>query len=501
MATYAKIRRMHLRDGLSISDISRRTSLSRNTVKRYLRAPATSELRYQRESPPTKLTPFEPQLIRALQTDAHRPRKERRTAVVLFAELKAGGFDGDYSRVTEFIRSWRREGSGPSTKGAFVPLQFALGEAFQFDWSEESLLVGGIHRKIMLAHMKLCASRAFALAAYPSQSHEMLFDAHTRGFQMLGGVAKRGIYDNMRTAVDRVLPGKERIVNARFHAMTAHYLFDADFCNVASGWEKGIVEKNVQDRRRQLWQDVRREKFASFGELNAWLEQQCRKSWEDMRHPDYPEFTLADVLQEEQARLMPFPGAFDGYVEVLSRVSSTCLVTFQRNRYSVPCQLANQVVSTRVYPDRIIIYADQEALASHPRCFDRDQVRYDWLHYLPLVERKPGVLRNGAPFAEMPEPLQALRREFLRHPGGDRVMAKVLAYIPTHGLEEVCVAVSLALESGTANPDHVLNVLGRLRAPPPPKTLDTALQITEAPVANSGRYDTLRDATEVTHED
>lgn len=451
MATYAKIRRLHFRDGLSISDIARRTSHSRNTIKRYLKAPATSELRYQRATVPTKLTPFEPQLVRALQTDAHRPRKERRTAMVLFAELKAAGFDDDYSRVTEFIRAWRREGAGPSAKGAFVPLQFALGEAFQFDWSEESLLIGGI-------------------------------------------------YDNMRTAVDRVLPGKERIVNARFHAMTAHYLFDADFCNVASGWEKGVVEKNVQDRRRQLWQDARREKFASFGELNAWLEQQCRKSWGDMHHPDYPELTLADVLQEEQARLMPFPGAFDGYVEVLSRVSSTCLVTFQRNRYSVPCQLANQVVSTRVYPDRIVVHADQEAVASHARCFGRDQVSYDWLHYLPLVERKSGVLRNGAPFAEMPEPLQALRREFLRHPGGDRVMAKVLNFIPTHGLEEVCVAVGMALASGTANPEHVLNVLGRLRAPPPPETLDTALRITEVPVANSGRYDTLRGTAGVAHE-
>lgn len=261
MATYAKIRRMFFRDKLSISEISRRTSLTRNTIKKWLNNPTSSEPRYQRKSAETKLTPFVPQLLKALQTDAHRPKKDRRTARALFQELVTAGFVGDYSRVTEFIRQWRFETMGPSLKSAFVPLKFALGEAFQFDWSEESLLIGSIHRKVLLAHMKLCASKAFALAAYPSQSHEMLFDAHTRCFQMLGGVPTRGIYDapqevplgdNMKTAVDKVLPGKERVVNARFHAMTAHYLFDADFCNVASGWEKGVVEKNVQDRRCQL---------------------------------------------------------------------------------------------------------------------------------------------------------------------------------------------------------------------------------------------------------
>jgi transposase len=96
---------------------------------------------------------------------------------------------------------------------------------------------------MQVSHMKLCASRAFWLVAYPSQGHEMLFDAHTRSFNALGGVARRGIYDTMRTAVDRVGRGKTRTVNARFAAMCAHYLFNPDFCNVASGWEKGVVEK------------------------------------------------------------------------------------------------------------------------------------------------------------------------------------------------------------------------------------------------------------------
>jgi hypothetical protein len=190
MALMGKIRGMYLRDKKSISEIARLTSLSRNTIKRWLR--------------------------------------------------------------TDFIREWRLAEGKTFSTNAFVPLTFGLGEAFQFDWSEEPLVVGGIYRRLQVSHLKLCASRAFWLVAYPSQGHEMLFDAHTRSFTALGGVPRRGIYDNMKTAVDKVKKGKGRTVNARFAVMCAHYLFDADFCNVASGWEKGVVEKNVQDSRRRI---------------------------------------------------------------------------------------------------------------------------------------------------------------------------------------------------------------------------------------------------------
>ena len=146
-------------------------------------------------------------------------------------------------------------------------------------------MVGGIYYRAQVAHMKLCASRAFWLVAYPSQGHEMLFDAHTRSFAALGGIARRGIYDNMKTAVDKVKKGKGRVVNARFAVMCAHYLFDADFCNVASGWEKGVVEKNVQDSRRRIWIEAGKQRFSSFVELNAWLGARCRALWERNRAP------------------------------------------------------------------------------------------------------------------------------------------------------------------------------------------------------------------------
>lgn len=494
MAMYAKVRRLRFRDGLSISEIARRTSLSRNTIKTWLRdESARSEMKYRRPGGRTKLDAHADWLRQALESDAHRPRRDRRTGRVLLAQLRERGYAGGYSRVTDFIREWRQAAGAVTARAAYVPLSFSWGEAFQFDWSEEHLVIGGIWRKIQLAHMKLCASRAFWLVAYPSQSHEMLFDAHTRGFVGLGGVARRGIYDNMKTAVDRVPGrGKARIVNARFAAMTAHYLFDADFCNVASGWEKGRVEKGVQDARRRIWQSASTQRFASFAELNVWLATQCVAA-RSAAHPEFPGMTIQDAWEQEQPELMPVPTVFDGYVELPARVSSTSLVSVARNRYSVPCAWAGHRVSVRLYPERVVIVADQQIIAEHARASDRDHVVYDWQHYVPLVERKPGALRNGAPFADLPEPLQKLRRSLLRHAGGDRVMAQVLSTVPTHGLEAVLVAVELVLESGRPSAEHVLNVLARLKDGPAPTTVETGLTISTAPIADTERYDRLRE--------
>ncbi len=150
----------------------------------------------------------------------------------------------------------------------------------------------------------------------------MLFDAHWHGFRVFGGVPERGIYDNMRTAVDRVGRGKERQVNMRFLAMANHYVFEAAFCNPAAGWEKGQVEKNVQDARHRLWQLM--PSFPDLAALNDWLEQRCVALWTEIPHAALPG-SVADVWAAEQAALMPLPPAFDGFVELSKRVSPTCL--------------------------------------------------------------------------------------------------------------------------------------------------------------------------------
>ncbi len=493
MAIYAKIRRMYFRENQSISEIARKTSLSRNTVKRWLRAPDGTETKYRRNQAKKIIKPFEPWLLQALKADSHRPKRDRRTAKMLFEAMQKQGFTGSYSRVSEFVRACREQGEVVTVKSAFVPLKFQLGEAFQFDWSEESLVIGGLLRKVLAAHTKLCASRAFILSAHSGQSHEMLFDAHNRAFTVLGGVARRGIYDNMKTAVDKVSKGNGRIVNTRFYAMVAHNVFEADFCNVASGWEKGIVEKNVQDARRRIWIEARQEKFSSFEELNIWLEARCRALWSEIEHPEYAGITLADALEQERGYLMPMPTLFDGYVETTGRVTSTCLVSVDRNRYSVPCHLANRMISIHLYADRVAFYDDTGHVASHRRLLDRDQTSYDWLHYVPLIERKPGALRNGAPFLDMPPSLVKLQAALLRRERqeGHRIMSKVLATVPVYGLESVLVAVELVLESGIHSAEHVLNVLARLKQTPMPAQVETSLMLNEEPLADTARYDSL----------
>lgn len=499
MSMYAKVRRLRLREGLSISEIARRTSLSRNTIKTWLREPAPrTQMAYQRPPGPKVLEGFTAWLDQAVKTDENRPRKERRTARRLYEQLQEQGFTGHYCRVTEYLRAQRAAAGSVTARSAYVPLQFGWGEAFQFDWSEEGLVIGGIWRKVMVAHMKLCASRAFWLVAYPGQGHEMLFDAHLRCLTGLGGVPRRGIYDNMKTAVDKTpRPDRARKVNNRFLAMATHYLFEPDFCNVASGWEKGRVEKGVLDGRRRIWQRAQEQRWTSFAELNVWLATQCTQGWA-APHPDCRDMSIAEARALELPELMPVPSAFDGYVEAEARVSSTCLVTVARNRYSVPCALAGHRVVVHLYPERVAVVANGKVVAEHGRVLDRDRVVYDWRHYVPLIERKPGALRNGAPFVDLPEPLRQLSRHLLRRAGGDRVMAQVLAAVPRFGLEAVLVAVELALESGRPSAEHVLNLLARLHEGPPPERVETALTVTTAPLADTARYDHLR--PEVAHD-
>ena len=499
----AKIRRMHFRDHLPLREISRQTGLSRNTIRQWLRQPEMKEPAYPARNSASILDPYKDQLITWIKSDSHRPKRDRRTGKVLFQLLQAQGYPGGYGRVALFIRRWREEEAAAPHRHAYVPMRFAPGEAFQFDWSCEYATIGGIRRRLEVAHIKLAHSRVFLVVAYPLQSHEMLFDAHARAFAAFGGVPRRGIYDNMKTAVDKVGRGKERTVNARFQAMCGHYLFEPEFCNRAAGWEKGIVEKNVQDRRRQLWAGVTARHWPSLQELNTWLASECRAAWAGMRHPDCPELTLASVLDDEQPHLMPAPKPFDGYIEQAVRVSPTALVHYQRNRYSVPAEHAHHVISLRVYPWEIVLVADNREIARHARRFERHQTVYDWRHYIGVVQRKPGALRNGAPFDDMPEALQILQRHLLRHEGGDRVMAQVLAAVASQGLEAVLVAVELALESGNISGEHVLNVVARLQSPAlPPTSITSHLQLNEEPQANVQRYDHLRQTTvEVDHVD
>lgn len=493
------IRRWHGRDKLSMREIARRTGLSRNTIRKYL---ASGEVQptYPPRKTTSKLDPYAEMLSSWLLRESKRNRKRRRNLKQLHRDLVALGFDGSYDRVAAFARDWRqreREKANRASRGAFVPLVFAPGEAFQFDWSEDFFRIGGKSTKVQVAHFKLCHSRAFFLRAYLTQTHEMLFDAHNHAFRALGGVPERGIYDNMKTAVDKVGRGKQRQVNARFKAMASHFLFEAEFCNPAAGWEKGQVEKNVRDARHRLLQDA--PDFADLNALNAWLEARCPALWAETAHPEQRHRTIAEVHADEQGTLMAVPPPFDGFIEHTKRVSPTCLVIFEHNRYSVPAAFANRVVSLRAYAERIVLVAEAEVVAEHARVFNRGkgagQTIYDWRHYLAVVQRKPGALRNGAPFTKLPPSFRRLRQALMKREGGDREMADILALVLHHDETLVEQAVAEALDSQVLSRVHIVNRLSRLLDAPRPGVLTPppALTLREEPIANTARYDGLRE--------
>ena len=467
MELLSVIRRWHYRDHFSIREISRRTGLSRNTVRKYLRSDSV-EPKFNIPDRPSKLDPYADKLSQMLRQEAGKSRKQKRTIKQLHADLTALGYDGSYNRVAAFARDW---------KAARQREQKTAAAAFSCRWrswpARRSSSTGrktgrssrGERTKLQVAHFKLSYSRAFILRAYPQQTHEMLFDAHNHAFRVLGGVPRRGIYDNMRTAVDKIGRGKERQVNARFSAMVSHFLFEAEFCNPASGWEKGQIEKNVQDARHRLWQPT--PSFPSLAALNDWLETRCRELWAQTPHGSQPG-SIADAWAEEARHLMQLPRPFDGFVEYAKRVSPTCLVHLERNRYSVPASFANRPVSVRVYPERIVVAAEGQIVCEHARVFARSHERkstttvYDWRHYLAVIQRKPGALRNGAPFAELPPAFRALQQRMLKTPGGDREMVEILALVLQHDEQAVLAAVELALEAGAPTKTHILNLLHRL---------------------------------------
>ena len=247
---------------------------------------------------------------------------------------------------------------------------------------------------------------------------------------------------------------------------------------------------------------------ADLGGLNAWLEQRCIELWAQIPHGGLPG-TVADVWADERANLMPLSRPFDGFVEYAKRVSQTCLVHLERTRYSVPASFANRPVSVRVYPERVVVAAEGQIVCEHVRVFARSHDRkssatvYDWRHYLAVLQRKPGALRNGAPFTEMPPAFRALQQRMLKTPGGDREMVEILALVLQHDEQAVLAAVELALDAGAPTKTHILNLLHRLvdgkPLDAPPVKPPGALTLTTEPQANVERYDALRKARETRH--
>jgi hypothetical protein len=316
-------------------------------------------------------------------------------------------------------------------------MSFAPGEAYQFDWSHEEITLQGLPLSIKAAHMKLSHSRMPFVRAFPRETQEMVFDAHDKAFAFYGGVCRRGIYDNMKTAVDAIFVGKARQYNRRFLQMCSHHLIEPVACTPASGWEKGQVENQVGNLRDVMFRPKPR--VNSLTELNAWLEDQCIAYAKRTRHPEFRDKMIWDVFEAERASLMAYRSPFDGFAEKAVRASTTCLIMVDRNRYSVNAKAAGRMVLVRTHAERVCVWLDDELVADHPRSFKREQVIYDPWHYLPVLIRKPGALRNGTPFQnwDLPPGLTQARKNLDRHPDADRQFVKILGAVLDYGIEAV----------------------------------------------------------------
>jgi transposase len=253
-----------------------------------------------------RIGPWKDNLDRLLEENAAKPNRERLTLIRLFEQLRGLGYEGGYDAVRRYARSWARYRT-TTPSAAFVPLSFAPGEAYQFDWSHEVVVISGATVTVKVAQVRLCHSRMLFVRVYPRETQEMVFDAHDRAFAFFRGACTRGIYDNMKTAVDAIFVGRERAYNRRFLQMCSHYLVEPVACTPASGWEKGQVENQVGLVRERFF--TPRLKVKSYDELNAWLLDQCVAYARAHRHPEVRDRTIWEMFETERPNLVPYAGA------------------------------------------------------------------------------------------------------------------------------------------------------------------------------------------------
>src|ERR1700732_1027514 len=484
--TIAKIRRAYFAQKKPIKGICREFRLSRKVGRKVIRSGAPAFLYWRGRQPLPRIDPWRDRLDGLLLANEGKPARERLTLIRIFEELRGLGYQGGYDAVRRYAQKWRVE-RGAATAEAYVPLSFAPGEAYQFDWSHEVMLINGTTVTVKVAHVRLCHSRMLFVRAYPRETQEMVFDAHNRAFAFFKGTCTRGIYDNMKTAVDSVFIGKDRQYNRRFLRMCGHYLVDPVACTPAAGWEKGQVENQVGVVRERFF--TPRLRVASYDELNAWLLDRYVAYAKAHHHPEIAERTIWQAFEAERPQLVPISGAFDGFHAIQASVSKTCLVRFDNNKYSVTSRAVGRPVEVQAYADRIVIRQDGAVVGEHRRCFGRGETIYDPWHYVPVLARKPGALRNGAPFKDwlLPASLERVRRKLKGSDDGDRQMVKVLSAVLTDGLIAVEAACAEALAGGVHSADVVLNILSRHRDPGLTPTILTpdALRLRHLPVSST----------------
>ena len=394
----------------SIKAITRELKISKNTVRKIIRSDATkfALAKYTKNKP--VLGDYLSLLNELLEENTKEPLRRRMTSRKLYEQLQESGYQGSYESVNLVVKNFRRVNEAKG-KQVFIPLSFEPGESFQFDWGEEEVCLNGVIVRVKAARIKLCYSRHSLVVVYPNEQLEMVMSAHEEAFKFFGGCCKHGIYDNMKTAVKKILIGKERVFNEKFIQMASHYLFKPVACTPASGWEKGRVEKQVGDTRRNFFTPIL--KGETYDAINLQLQEKCLGWSKSKRHPELQDQTVLEVYEAEKGSLIAYRGAFTAYRLHSTVVSSSSMVNYDTNMYSVECAYVGLAVHIQSYAWSIIIMHEDNIIGQHNRCFDRYQRIYNPWHYVPALERKPGALRNGAPFKDLmillPEAFRSIR--------------------------------------------------------------------------------------------
>ena len=453
MEDWSEIRRRVLVEGVSRRQILRETKMHWLTLKKILEHSEPPGYRQQAPRPRKKLGAYLERIQQILKEDQAMPRKQRHTAKRIWERLRADGFTGGYTVVKDAVRELTQK-----NQEVFVPLVHRPGEA-QVDFGHALAKVNGRLRKVAFFVMALPYSDASFVMAFERECTETFWEGHVRAFEFFGGVPKRITYDNTKVAVSKIL-GKERRLTQGFLQLKSHYLFDHHFCRVARGNEKGVVEGQVKFTRLNYFVPV--PQVRDLAELNTQLRQRCAE--DQQRQLRGQPGTKAQLLLDDQKAFLPLPAtAFEACRKVSTTASSLSLVRFDRNDYSVPVRWAHHPIVAKGYCDQIVLCADGSEVARHARIWEAEQVCFEPLHYLALLETKPGALDHARPLAgwTLPECFLLLRRrlEAERDGNGTREYIKVLRLLEQHPLPKLRAAVEQALQVGAITRDAVAQFL------------------------------------------
>jgi len=454
MEQWNSIRQRVLRDGVSIRQIQRETGFHYQTVKKILSHSSPPPFKCPPRDKP-KLGIFEERIAAILQAekDENLPKKQRHTAKRIYERLCEEGYEGGYTQVKEAVRELRR-----TSQEVFVPLRHVPGEA-QVDFGHALIKLQGELTKVAFFVMALPHSDAVFVVAYPRECTETFQDGHARAFAFWGGVPHRISYDNARTCVSQIIGAHARKLTDGFLQLQSHYLFQEHFCRVYRANEKGVVESMVKFARLNFFVPV--PEVDSLEELNCYLAQRCLEDLQ--RRVRGKRGTKHELLLEDQAAFLPLPAtAFDACRKASTAADRLSLVRFDANDYSVPVRYAHHPVVVKGYPDKVLICRRDAVIAEHTRRWGKEEIAFEPVHYLELLERKPGALDYARPLEEweLPECFHRLRG-CLEEDGtpGTREYIRILRLLEKYPLKRVTRAIEKALTLSRCTRDVVIQFL------------------------------------------